>query len=988
MGIRVFWLLVSMVSIVLWGLCWGRTARGDVVFPDGTTVRSVVHNDPGEAVNQGKQFAKAGKYREALTQYEFALARYHDLHNTQGEADVTSDIAVIYRKMGNFQQALALQQQAVHLYIQLGDVLNHAKALRRLGVLYRHQGRLFQAITYQEQALALLEQEHDQEGIANILTNLGIVYGELGRLLEAQQYFERALTIYTHLRKQSGISYILGNLGQLFLYVGDSQQALEYLNRSISIKRDLSDERGEANTLLNMGTAHKNLGDFQKALTLYYQAFDLYKRLNDRRGQAAALGNIGSAYEELGDLAQAQQFQQHSLELKRENGTPIQISVALTNLASLAIKQRRFAEADSSLQEALHIAIEHNSVLSQANIYGQVGFSHLYRKQFPEAIDAFSHSLHLYENMGSQKGVLEALTGYGQVYFLQKRFHEALQYYEQALQLAEDLNDMNALWMVQYYLGRIHLEQDDENLAIGSFQASIMTLEQMRSYLQVPELRQLFMRKNINPYTEMIRLLLQRGNDEEALLYLERFKARTFLEMVSYGKPQLQRIPTLIREEQGLSARIRFLNGRLLSSAKPNFSLKRSEDLEQELKQAKEKYEQLLLRIKLQYPDYYRLKIVDTQEIQRLIQDARQLLEDDVAILEYFFDETLLHVWILEKDHLYSLSQEVSRDAIIEHVLRFRTELANYESTDIVKPLQQLYTWLIAPAEPYLRDKTIVGIVPFQILHFLPFSALIHPIEEPENSDDDERDRTPNYFIENYALFMLPSLSVLPVVRESLRHNEEQAATHPKHFFLGIGNATEDLPGAEEEIQTILGYFQNSKGYTGEDATKQRFFHEAGSYQVLHLATHGVFDKYHPMFSSLEFSPKSYVYAREIFGLQLRATLVTLSGCETFLPQQIGVDDFHASVSGDEFVGFIRAFMYAGVPSVLASLWRVDDTATQYLMSAFYQNLSNLGKAKALQEASHAVIRTTLQIGRRKKKDLRLVHPFFWSSFVLIGDWK
>jgi len=57
-------------------------------------------------------------------------------------------------------------------------------------------------------------------------------------------------------------------------------------------------------------------------------------------------------------------------------------------------------------------------------------------------------------------------------------------------------------------------------------------------------------------------------------------------------------------------------------------------------------------------------------------------------------------------------------------------------------------------------------------------------------------------------------------------------------------------------------------------------------------------------------------------------------------------------------------------------------------MSAFYQRLPELGKAKALQKASQRVMRSTLEVGRRKKKELSLFHPFFWSSFVLIGDWK
>jgi CHAT domain-containing protein len=116
--------------------------------------------------------------------------------------------------------------------------------------------------------------------------------------------------------------------------------------------------------------------------------------------------------------------------------------------------------------------------------------------------------------------------------------------------------------------------------------------------------------------------------------------------------------------------------------------------------------------------------------------------------------------------------------------------------------------------------------------------------------------------------------------------------------------------------------------------------------------------------------------------------LVTLSGCETLLPQQINAEDVYSLVSGDELVGFIRAFMYAGTPSVVSSLWRVNDTATQYLMSAFYQYLPQFGKVNALRQASQSVMRSTLEVGRRKKRKIRLIHPFFWSSFVLIGDWS
>jgi CHAT domain-containing protein len=367
-----------------------------------------------------------------------------------------------------------------------------------------------------------------------------------------------------------------------------------------------------------------------------------------------------------------------------------------------------------------------------------------------------------------------------------------------------------------------------------------------------------------------------------------------------------------------------------------------------------------------------------------------------VVILEYFLEDDAIHVWIIEHNQINHVSVPIPYEQVIKKVLAFRSEIIWYESDDIYPLLRELYTWLIAPLDSYLADKTTVGIVPFQVLHFVPFSALItsspdSPRKEGKLSlQTGERgeDEIPDYLIETYAMFALPSLSMLPVVRDRSLQNTENNPVHPRYYFLGIGNATDDLPGANEEIQSITNHFPDSKGYTGSEATKQRLLEEAGNYDIVHLATHGVYDKQHPMFSYLEFSPDSQLYAREIFGLPLGANLVTLSGCETLLPQQVDAEDIHALVSGDELVGFIQAFMYAGTPSVLSSLWRVSDTATQYLMSAFYQNLPRIGKVKSLQQACQSVIRSTIRIGRRKKRDMRLIHPFFWSSFVLIGDWK
>ncbi|HEY7220963.1 MAG TPA: CHAT domain-containing protein [Candidatus Binatia bacterium] len=87
---------------------------------------------------------------------------------------------------------------------------------------------------------------------------------------------------------------------------------------------------------------------------------------------------------------------------------------------------------------------------------------------------------------------------------------------------------------------------------------------------------------------------------------------------------------------------------------------------------------------------------------------------------------------------------------------------------------------------------------------------------------------------------------------------------------------------------------------------------------------------------------------RDIFGLDLKASLVVLSGCETALENLS---------SGDELVGLTRAFIYAGTPSVIASLWKVDDASTASLMASFYKNLKTKSKVESLRQAQLEMIR-------------------------------
>ncbi len=149
-------------------------------------------------------------------------------------------------------------------------------------------------------------------------------------------------------------------------------------------------------------------------------------------------------------------------------------------------------------------------------------------------------------------------------------------------------------------------------------------------------------------------------------------------------------------------------------------------------------------------------------------------------------------------------------------------------------------------------------------------------------------------------------------------------------------------------------------------------------YRLLHFATHGVLNTERPGLSRLVLSQldregkerDGFVFAHEIYNLELAADLVVLSACETALG---------AEIRGEGLLGLTQGFMYAGAASVLVSLWNVDDQATAELMARFYRELlvEGLLPAAALRAAQVAISR-----------DDRWRAPYFWAGFVLQGEWR
>ena len=290
-----------------------------------------------------------------------------------------------------------------------------------------------------------------------------------------------------------------------------------------------------------------------------------------------------------------------------------------------------------------------------------------------------------------------------------------------------------------------------------------------------------------------------------------------------------------------------------------------------------------------------------------------------------------------------------------------------------------LYDRLLGPAAPLLAGWRRITIVPHGPLHYVPFQALIAPDGETLLRPDGPE------------LVYGPSASVL---------FRDRAAARPLGFSatprvwetpclaLGFdGEGGQRLRFAEEEASRIAALL-GGNALVGPAGKREALIQRGPAARYLHISCHGQFDPAAPLESSLHLGAGERLTAQDVLAsLRLRCDLVTLSACESGLSQVR---------RGDELMGLVRAFLAAGAPAVLATLWRVDERSTRLLMERFYREVAaGANFARALRQAQ-LFLRS---LSRQQALDLLggdavavdgpeqpFADPFYWAPFVLVGD--
>jgi len=362
---------------------------------------------------------------------------------------------------------------------------------------------------------------------------------------------------------------------------------------------------------------------------------------------------------------------------------------------------------------------------------------------------------------------------------------------------------------------------------------------------------------------------------------------------------------------------------------------------------------------------------------QYSLADLQANLPDKTACLEYFWGNFMVYVFYVDQETAQFLRLGLASDQLAEELEQFRQQLSDPKQlelgeAELIGPFIQqssaLYEQLLAPLTSLLPSNKKLLIIPDGPLLQLPFEALLHQPAGKKRFDD-----LP-YLIKDKAIFYHYSSSLFLVQQKAPPKKGGQMLAIAGSYTKEQGRKLEQLPNTRLEIGRLARQFEG-RFLLDSLATEANFKASIKPYAVIHLAMHGLQDKAEPLQSGLAFSnmpqkeEDNLLMASEIMNLPISSDLVVLSACETALGR---------FQQGNATASLARAFMYAGTPAALVSLWQIDDESTAILLEDYYRQIAaGADKSSALQRAK-------LKYLSASKNNLA-GHPIFWAAFVQIG---
>jgi len=643
-------------------------------------------------------------------------------------------------------------------------------------------------------------------------------------------------------------------------------------------------------------------------------------------GEAAANLDLAEIYVTLNRDDLALPRRRRALDLLRADGNNLLMAPALFELASTEIRLGDDTHGLAHYAEAVALgrtALPHNDLIQSLTAYIR---SVIDAGRISEASRAVTEILRFHPDPNDP--VIDAAIA--AVRLAQRRDRDAIALASIALKddagVLQDPFFGDFVWRAETIAGRAHARLGHRRQALAALGRAIDVIETRRAALPADDLaRQRYFTARIEPYRALIDVLVAEGRPRAALMATERIKARTLLDLMTYGRANLAHELTAADRARESAAVAEVARRRAAGQSA------------QRIAEARRSLDELRAALRWIYP---------AAAIQANDDDflrALKTLPEDAAVVEYFVEPSATFVFVVRNGRVRVKRLAVSRSVMTREVRALHDALAS-RRLDYASSARRVARLLLRPIEPWIGSASRVYVVPDGAIWQVPFAILPDAHGDP--------------LVAHRQIACLPSIALVTKPRPS----------GSTRSLLAMGNPSgSNLPDAAREVNAIASIYGPAvEVYVGSAASGSRFIDRAPAHSVIHIAAHAeVLDDW-PMESSLLLSGRS-ITADEILRTPLRSDMTVLAACDTAAG--------HVR-EGEGVLGLSWALLGAGCGNTVVSQWPVDSAATMRLMIAFHRAYAaGLRPAAALRRAELAMR------GRPSE-----AHPFYWAPFIVIAS--
>lgn len=922
----------------------------------------------------GKLLTKNGKSQNGLDTLKLALKLKSQLYGQSDNrlAKTLNYIGIANFRMHNFEEALSNYNRAVNILITNNfygrDLFD---AYLNIGIIKASLGNFDKAYAYFEKASKVIDQngKSDSLMLARFYNNYGLLSTLMGKMELANKNFDISEDYYIGMQGNQDLSLANLNINKgvnTFMNLNYTLSILYHKNAvDLYLDNNLK-ETGLIKALNNLCALYRELGDLELSLDYGLRALEIS---SSDKMKLFVYQNLIKTYDLLGNYDKAvDNFNLALSIIQQPNYNPMRKFDLYILYAEFLFKNKDFDKSFFYYKLALDIEGKSNGYKTQkyALVLSKIGYYYLAVEAntdkslhyFNRSIEIWKTHIHLDNNVVSES-------------FHDLRFVFAYRGKSKAL--------------VKKYNGSGNMQYLFESLK--NYEWLLEQLERISRNLQKEN--QEIIREQLYPiYNEAIELSFKLYDlttsdyyQKKAFSFSEKSKSAMLLSSIqNMNALKTSDLPkSLLELDQNLNEEINAINKQLFEEKqKIKINKVKMSFFENRLVTLLQKHDSLVLELEQNHKKYYALKydlsIIDFDDLNRKLSNKE-------ALIEYQLFDSVLYIFTLRNKKLFT--KRLIVDSLFYESLTYITQLKNADLciqtrndfNEFTKHSINLYNYLIDPVRKLINDKNLI-IIPSGLLGYLPFELLVKPGGIVKELDY----KNLNYLIKEFPI----SYAYSSTLRFSPYFNNPAYKTNLSILYMSPeynsdsedegGFVLSDLPFAKIEVDELQSEF-GGKVLSGKSALKSSFIKSAPSYDILHLAMHTIINDSLPMYSKLVFSDDGlnigtkYLHTSDIYSLNLKASMVTLSACNT----GNGI-----LKKGEGIMSLARGFVFAGVPSVVMTLWEVQDESGLSVMKAFYSYLSKgLPKDQAMQMAKLDVLSSANMIKS---------HPNFWSAYIVTGD--